>query len=168
MPLHRSRILTHSGGRCRGTLRAGRFCLLDVVENPHRTGSPAPVFASPEDKIDPVTSVPINEPWYCTTEMETDMLALLKTIDLALDIYTWILIASAIYSWLYAFNVINSSNRFVSQIGLFLYNVTEPVLRPIRRIMPDLGGIDISPIILLLIIYFLRQLMWSTLAPLLV
>jgi YggT family protein len=98
--------------------------------------------------------------------METAMLALLKTIDLALDLYTWILIASAIYSWLYAFNVINSSNRFVSQIGLFLYNVTEPVLRPIRRIMPDLGGIDISPIILLLIIYFVRQLMWSTLAPL--
>ncbi|THF50370.1 YggT family protein [Allorhizobium terrae] len=95
------------------------------------------------------------------------MLALLKTIDLALDLYTWILIASAIYSWLYAFNVINSSNRFVNQIGLFLYNVTEPALRPIRRIMPDLGGIDISPIILLLIIYFVRQLMWSTLAPML-
>jgi YggT family protein len=101
------------------------------------------------------------------TQMETAMLALLKTIDLALDLYTWILIASAIYSWLYAFNVINSSNRFVNQIGLFLYNVTEPALRPIRRIMPDLGGIDISPIILLLIIYFVRQLMWSTLAPML-
>lgn len=95
------------------------------------------------------------------------MLALLQTIDLALNLFTYILIASAIYSWLYAFNVINSSNRFVSQIGLFLYNVTEPVLRPIRRIMPNLGGIDISPIILLLIIFFVQQLMRNDLAPLL-
>ncbi|MGG7516975.1 YggT family protein [Allorhizobium undicola] len=93
------------------------------------------------------------------------MLALLKTIDLAFDIYTWILIASAIFSWLYAFNVINSSNRFVGQIGSFLYNVTEPVLRPIRRFMPDLGGVDISPIVLLLIIFFIRQLMWTAIAP---
>jgi len=94
------------------------------------------------------------------------MLALFQTIDLALNLYTWVLIASAIFSWLYAFNVINSSNRFVSSVGLFLFNVTEPVLRPIRRIMPDLGGIDISPIILLLIIFFLRSLMWNTVYPL--
>ena len=53
--------------------------------------------------------------------------------------------ASAIFSWLYAFNVINSSNRFVASLGQFFYNVTEPVLRPIRRVLPDLGGIDISP-----------------------
>ncbi|MBB4009183.1 YggT family protein [Allorhizobium taibaishanense] len=95
------------------------------------------------------------------------MLALLQTIDLALNLYTWILIASAIFSWLYAFNVINSSNRFVNQVGLFLFNVTEPALRPIRRIMPNLGGIDISPIILLLIIFFIRSLMWNTIAPML-
>jgi len=94
------------------------------------------------------------------------MLALFQTIDLALNLYTWVLIASAIFSWLYAFNVINSSNRFVNSVGMFLFNVTEPVLRPIRRIMPDLGGIDISPIILLLIIFFLRSLMWNTLYPL--
>ncbi|MGF0539567.1 YggT family protein [Agrobacterium sp. ES01] len=93
------------------------------------------------------------------------MLALFQTIDLALNLYTWLLIASAIFSWLYAFNVINSSNRFVSSIGSFLYNVTEPALRPIRRILPDLGGIDISPIILLLIIFFLRSFMWNTLFP---
>jgi len=95
------------------------------------------------------------------------MLALLQTIDLALNLYTWILIASAIFSWLYAFNVINSSNRFVNQVGLFLFNVTEPALRPIRRVMPNLGGIDISPIILLLIIFFIRSLMWNTIAPML-
>lgn len=93
------------------------------------------------------------------------MLALFQTIDLALNLYTWILIASAIFSWLYAFNVINSSNQFVDAIGRFLYNVTEPVLRPLRRILPNLGGIDISPIIVLLIIFFLRSFMWTTLYP---
>ncbi|MBD8688042.1 YggT family protein [Rhizobium sp. CFBP 13717] len=99
-------------------------------------------------------------------DMETLMLALFQTIDLALNLYTWVLILSAIFSWLYAFNVINSSNQFVSAIGSFLYNVTEPALRPIRRIMPNLGGIDISPIILLLLIFFIRSLMWNTIYPL--
>ena len=94
------------------------------------------------------------------------MLALFQTIDLALNLYTWVLIASAIFSWLYAFNVINSRNQFVNAIGSFLVNVTEPVLRPIRSILPNLGGIDISPIILLLIIFFLRTLLWTTLYPL--
>ena len=101
-------------------------------------------------------------------EMETLMLALFQTIDLALNLYTWVLIASAIFSWLYAFNVINSSNRFVASIGDFLYRVTEPALRPIRRFLPDLGGIDISPIVLLLIIFFIRQFLWTTIAPILV
>ncbi|MBV2184792.1 MAG: YggT family protein [Rhizobium sp.] len=99
-------------------------------------------------------------------EMETCMLALFQTIDLALNLYTWVLIASAIFSWLYAFNVINASNRFVSSIGTFLYNVTEPVLRPLRRVLPDLGGIDISPIVVLLIIFFIRSLMWNSIVPL--
>lgn len=94
------------------------------------------------------------------------MLALFQTIDLALTIYTWILIASAIFSWLYAFNVINSSNSFVNSLGTFFYNVTEPVLRPIRRFLPNLGGIDISPIIVLLLIFFLRSLMWNSIYPL--
>lgn len=94
------------------------------------------------------------------------MFALFQTIDLALNLYTWVLIASAIFSWLFAFNVINSRNQFVNAIGTFLYNVTEPVLRPIRRVMPDLGGIDISPVIVLLIIFFLRSLMWTTIYPL--
>jgi len=99
------------------------------------------------------------------SEMETWMLALFQTIDLALNLYTWVLIGSAIFSWLFAFNVINSSNQFVTAIGTFLYNVTEPVLRPIRRVMPNLGGIDISPIIVLLIIFFLRSLLWTSIYP---
>jgi len=96
------------------------------------------------------------------------MLALIQTIVLALDLYWWIIIASAIFSWLYAFNVINSRNQFVGAIGNFLFRVTEPALRPIRRIMPDLGGIDISPIILLLILFFVRQLILTTIAPALI
>lgn len=94
------------------------------------------------------------------------MYALLKTIDFALDIYWFILIGSAIFSWLYAFNVINSGNRFVASLGQFFYNVTEPVLRPIRRFMPDLGGIDISPIVVLIIIYFLQVFLATSIAPL--
>lgn len=93
------------------------------------------------------------------------MLALFQTIDLVLDLYTWILIASAVFSWLYAFNVINSSNQFVNSIGRFLYAVTEPVLAPIRRILPNLGGIDISPIVVLVLIFFLRTFLATTVAP---
>jgi YggT family protein len=93
------------------------------------------------------------------------MLALIQTIVLALDIYWWLLIAAAIFSWLYAFNVVNSRNQAVGMIGNFLFRVTEPALRPIRRFLPDLGGIDISPIILLLIIFFVRQFILTTLAP---
>ena len=93
------------------------------------------------------------------------MNALFSTIDLALGIYTWIIIGSAIFSWLYAFNVVNTGNRFVGMIGDFLYRATEPALRPIKRIMPDLGGLDISPIILLLIIFFLRRFLWTSIYP---
>jgi YggT family protein len=95
------------------------------------------------------------------------MLALIQTVVLALDLYWWIIIASAIFSWLYAFNVVNSRNQFVGTIGNFLFRATEPVLAPIRRIMPNLGGIDISPIIVLLILFFLRQFILTTIAPLL-
>jgi len=93
------------------------------------------------------------------------MLALIQTIVLALDIYWWILIASAVFSWLYAFNVVNPRNQAVASIGNALFRITEPALRPIRRLLPDLGGIDISPIILLLIIFFVRQFILTTVLP---
>ena len=98
-------------------------------------------------------------------EGETTMIALIQTIVLALDIYWWIIILSAVFSWLYAFNVINSSNQFVGTVGNMLFRLTEPALRPIRRLLPDLGGIDISPIILLLLIFFIRQFLLTTVAP---
>ncbi len=94
------------------------------------------------------------------------MYALFSTLDLALNIYGWILIASAVFSWLYAFNVINQRNQVVNSIGNMLFRMTEPVLRPVRRFLPDLGGIDISPIIVLLLIYFIRVLLWTSIYPL--
>ncbi len=93
------------------------------------------------------------------------MFALFQTVDLALNLYTWIIIASAVFSWLYAFNVVNPGNQFVGMIGEFLYKATEPALRPIRRILPDLGGLDISPIILILLIYFIRLFLGNTVWP---
>ena len=93
------------------------------------------------------------------------MLALIQTIVLALDIFWWIIILSAVFSWLYAFNVVNPRNQFVGTIGNMLFRITEPALAPIRRFLPDLGGIDISPIILLLIIFFIRQFLLTSVAP---
>jgi len=81
-------------------------------------------------------------------------------IDIILRLYTWVIIGSAILSWLVAFDVINRSNQFVYTIGNVLYRLTEPALRPIRRFMPNLGGIDLSPIVLLLLIFFLRNLIY--------
>jgi len=86
-------------------------------------------------------------------------IAVLQTLYYALSIYWWIVILAAVFSWLYAFNVINSRNQFVSAIGNALYQLTEPVFSRIRRFMPDLGGIDISPILVLLAIFFLQQLL---------
>jgi YggT family protein len=93
------------------------------------------------------------------------MRALFLVIDLALDIYIWLLIAAAILSWLVAFNVVNTRNQVVGMIGDFLYRITEPALRPIRNLMPDLGGIDISPVILILIIIFIRYVIALYILP---
>lgn len=93
------------------------------------------------------------------------MIAVFQTIDLVLGLYTWIIIGSAIFSWLYAFNVVNPNNRFVGMIGEFLHKATEPALKPIRRIMPNLGGLDISPILLLIAIFFVRTFIATSIAP---
>jgi YggT family protein len=90
------------------------------------------------------------------------MLAIFDVILAALWIYWWIIIAAAVMSWLIAFNVVDTRNRFVYTIADILHRLTEPALRPIRQFMPNLGGIDISPIILLLIIYFIQQLIIRT------
>ena len=87
------------------------------------------------------------------------MISFAILIDKIIDIYTWIVIASAIMSWLVAFGVVNTRNQFIHMVVDFLYRITEPALRPIRRVMPNLGGIDISPVILLLLLFFLRSLL---------
>lgn len=89
------------------------------------------------------------------------MHSLIILISTIIDLYMWVLIASAILSWLVAFNVINTRNRFVYAVGDFLYRITEPLLRPIRRILPSFGGIDLSPIVLILLLIFLRNLLWE-------
>lgn len=94
------------------------------------------------------------------------MIPVLETILLVLQIYIWILIAAAVFSWLYAFNVINARNQFVDMIGRFLYNVTEPVLKPIRRFMPNLGGVDISPIVVFILIFLIQRLIVYYVYPL--
>lgn len=82
---------------------------------------------------------------------------LITFVIFVIDLYIWVVIASAILSWLVAFNVVNTNNRFVLQIADMLYRLTEPALRPIRNILPNLGGIDISPVILILILLFIRN-----------
>jgi len=86
------------------------------------------------------------------------MRAILDVILLALQLYVWVVILSAIFSWLVAFNVVNTRNQFVAMVGEALWRITEPALRPIRRVMPNLGGIDLSPIILLLIIFLIQRI----------
>jgi YggT family protein len=86
------------------------------------------------------------------------MRALLDVILIALQLYVWLLIAAAVLSWLVAFNVVNSRNHGVAMVGDFLYRITEPALRPIRNFMPNLGGIDISPVILILLIFLLERI----------
>ncbi len=86
------------------------------------------------------------------------MYALLNLILRLLDFYSYVIIATAIMSWLLAFDVINFRNDFVRTIWNFLNALTEPLLRPIRRVLPNLGGIDVSPIILLLLLMFVQEL----------
>lgn len=86
------------------------------------------------------------------------MYAFLNLIIRVLDFYSYVIIATAIMSWLLAFDVINFRNDFVRTIWNFLNAMTEPLLRPIRRILPNLGGIDVSPIILLLLLMFVQEL----------
>lgn len=86
------------------------------------------------------------------------MRALIEVLLVVIDIYIYLLVAMAILSWLIAFGVLNTRNRFVAVVIDFLYRITEPVLRPLRRIIPTIGGIDISPAVLILILFFVQRL----------
>jgi YggT family protein len=94
------------------------------------------------------------------------LVRVLSFISYLITLYTWVIIASVILSWLMAFNVVNAYNPFVRTLWNALNAVTEPLLRPIRRMMPDLGGIDLSPIILLLGCYFIQSVVIPSIADL--
>jgi YggT family protein len=81
-------------------------------------------------------------------------------VDIVIRLYIWVVIGSAIMSWLVAFNVVNTRNRFVYQVGDVLYRLTEPALRPIRRVVPTVGGLDLSPVVLLLLLFFIRSMLF--------
>jgi YggT family protein len=93
------------------------------------------------------------------------MNALFWLIDQVIGLYITLVIIQVVLSWLVAFNVINTGNRFVYLVGEFLYRVTEPALKPIRRLLPAMGGIDLSPVVLILGLYFLRILVQRDIMP---
>jgi len=82
-------------------------------------------------------------------------------VDWVIQIYIWILIASAILSWLVSFDVVNRRNPLVNRVGQFLYQVTNPVLQPIRRVLPLIGGVDLSPLVVILLLWFIRNLLFE-------
>jgi YggT family protein len=93
------------------------------------------------------------------------MRAVLDVILLILELYWWVVLAMIIMSWLISFNVVNTRNQAIDTIWRALLSLTDPVLRPIRRAMPRFSGIDISPIILFLIIFFIQQVIYRYIYP---
>ena len=89
------------------------------------------------------------------------MNSLVILISQVIELFIWLLIIQAILSWLVAFGIVNTQSNFVNMIGSFLYKVTEPLLRPIRRLLPEFGGVDISPIILIILLIFFRNLLFE-------
>src|SRR5262249_14060716 len=127
-----------------------------------RAGPQAPAQATPPRRLlslPPGRTTPLPSPL-----REATMLELLSFISSLITLYTYIIIAGAIMSWLIAFNVINPYNQFVRSLWHAFNALTEPALRPIRRWMPDLGGIDISPLVLILICFFVQSVILPNIA----
>ena len=93
------------------------------------------------------------------------MKSILILLDSVVSIYIWILIINAILSWLIAFSVLNTSNRLVYSLLDISYKLTDPLLMPIRNFLPNLGNVDISPVVLILLLMFGRNLIFEFLAP---
>ncbi len=93
------------------------------------------------------------------------MNALFWLIDQVIGLYITLVIVQVVLSWLVAFNVVNTRNRFVYLVGDFLYRLTEPALKPIRRLLPSMGGMDLSPVVLILGLYFARVLLLRDIMP---
>ena len=84
------------------------------------------------------------------------MLAVWQLLDTIISLYTFAVVISVVLTWLVQFNVVNTSNQLIYMLGDFLYRITEPVLKRIRAVIPPIGGIDLSPLILLLVLFFVR------------
>lgn len=91
--------------------------------------------------------------------MDVILIPFLQLVLAVINIYVWIVVAGVVLSWLTAFNVINTSNRFVYIVADFIYRVTEPLLRPIRNILPDMGNIDLSAVALILMLWFSESIL---------
>ena len=93
------------------------------------------------------------------------MKSIFLLVDNIINIYIWLIIINAILSWLVAFNVLNTQNRFVFAVLNATHQLTDPVLNKIRKFIPNLGSIDISPVVLILLLFFIRNLFFELLAP---
>lgn len=100
--------------------------------------------------------------------MDIILIPLLAVITAVIGFYIWIIIASVLLHWLISFSVINTNNNFVMMITEFLYGVTEPVLRQIRRFLPTMGGFDFSPLVLILFLWFIQAVLGQLLVKVVV
>ncbi|MCH7958209.1 MAG: YggT family protein [Proteobacteria bacterium] len=92
------------------------------------------------------------------------MISLLWLIDTVISLYIWVIVIGVVLSWLVHFRVVNTSNPFVYRVGEFVFRITDPALRPIRNVLPNMGGIDISAIVLIIALLFARNLIFEFLA----
>jgi len=121
------------------------------------TGPPLPLpQPAGAASLSPPTTPPTGQ---ASAPMDVILVPLLNIISTVISIYIWIIIIGAILSWLVTFNVVNTTNRFVYMVGDICYRLTEPALRPIRNFLPNLGGIDLSPVVLILILIFARDVL---------
>ncbi len=89
------------------------------------------------------------------------MMSLLWLFDTVISLYIWVVVIGVVLTWLVHFRVVNTSNPFVYRVGEFIYRITEPALRPIRNVLPSMGGIDISAIVLIIALLFIRNLIFE-------
>jgi YggT family protein len=124
---------------------------------PRRRGLPALRTAPSKARL-PLGYTIADQPAFreYTAKMNVILGPLLQVILIIIELYMWAVIIGVVLSWLVAFNVVNTSNRFVYMVGDFIYRITEPLQGPLRRMLPNLGGLDLSPMVLILGLIFLR------------
>ena len=91
--------------------------------------------------------------------MDVIIVPLIKLLLTVINLYVWVVVASVVLSWLVAFGVVNTSNRFVYMMGDVIHRITEPLLRPIRNILPDMGNIDLAPVALIMLLWFTESML---------